>query len=184
MTISEAKKGAKKTLQQKIKEREEREKREMEIRELTPEQRRAQLKKEQDESELLGAMEFVDVKDPEEWVRFEKTVIEIELFQYRHFKVRAEEQARFFAVLWKAGKNNQPVFVESVLRRFRRRSDASADPGDETRRYEKGRNHAQGPNQQTRQRKLRQKGKGKNDFHGRIRNIYFENRSFFGKPKE
>ena len=66
MTISEAKKGAKKTLQQKIKEREEREKREMEIRELTPEQRRAQLKKEQDESELLGAMEFVDVKDPEE----------------------------------------------------------------------------------------------------------------------
>ncbi|CAG5108613.1 Oidioi.mRNA.OKI2018_I69.chr1.g3876.t1.cds [Oikopleura dioica] len=63
---AKTKKGAKKTLQQKIKEREEREKREMEIRELTPEQRRAQLKKEQDESELLGAMEFVDVKDPED----------------------------------------------------------------------------------------------------------------------
>jgi hypothetical protein len=64
--ILEAKKGAKKTLQQKIKEREEREKREMEIHEQTPEQRRAALKKEQDESELLDAMEIVDVKDPDE----------------------------------------------------------------------------------------------------------------------
>ena len=66
MKILEAKKGAKKTLQQKIKEREEREKREMEIRDQTPEQRRAALKKEQDESELMDAMEMVDVKDPDE----------------------------------------------------------------------------------------------------------------------
>ena len=133
----------------------------MEIRELTPEQRRAQLKKEQDESELLGAMEFVDVKDPEELVFSENDCNWMNFVQYRHFKVRAKEQARFRAVLWKAWKYNQPVFVESVLRRFRGRSDASAHPGNETRRYEKGRNHAEGANQQTRQRKLRQKGKGK-----------------------
>ena len=66
LKIVEAKKGAKKTLQQKIKEREEREKRELEIRDQTPAERRAELKKEQDESELLDAMEMVDVKDPDE----------------------------------------------------------------------------------------------------------------------
>merc|ERR550534_460874 len=59
-------KGAKKTLQQKIKEREEREKRELEIREQTPQQRAEAIRKEQEESDLLGAMEFVDVKDPED----------------------------------------------------------------------------------------------------------------------
>jgi len=66
MEEAKAKKGAKKTLQQKIKEREEREKREREICEQTPEQRRAALKKEVDESELLDAMEIVDVKDPDD----------------------------------------------------------------------------------------------------------------------
>jgi len=38
----------------------------MEIRDQTPEQRRAELKKMQDESELLDAMEMVDVKDPDD----------------------------------------------------------------------------------------------------------------------
>jgi len=66
MEEEKAKKGAKKTLQQKIKEREEREKRELEIRDQTPAERRAELKKEQDESELLDAMEMVDVKDPDD----------------------------------------------------------------------------------------------------------------------